>query len=156
MKLINRGWLPRAHTVAAGGTGAAPPGLPTLWWAVAALVLTLLASACGPPVHVEAPDGEGVAGRENATAARAVIDRLRNSSYADEAALDLRRAEGWLDAVEQRLADGNAGPTTRLLMLAVRTQLSAVKSFYAKREAEDALARVRGPSRADGEGGELR
>ena len=102
-------------------------------------------------MHVEAPDGDGFAGRENATAARAVIEQLRDSSYADEAALDLQRAEGWLDAVEQHLADGDVDETTRLLMLAVRTQLSAVKSFYAKREAEDALARVRGQSPTDGE-----
>ncbi len=116
------------------------------------LVLGLVVSACGPPVHVEAPEGPGLAGRENATAARAVIDQLRDSSYADEAALDLRRAEGWLDAIEQRLAAGDDDdPTTHLLMVAVRTQLSAVKSFYAKREAEEALARVRGPSPEDGE-----
>ena len=89
--------------------------------------------------------------REEATAARAVIAQLRESSYAAEAALDLQRAESWLGAVEQRLADGDDGEETRLLMLATRTQLSAVKSFFAKREAEQALARVRGNSDTDAE-----
>lgn len=154
MKLIHRGWLGRARGPAARtapNTTARRGSGPTLWWAAATVACALLVSACAPPVHVESPDGQDGAGRENATAARALIDRLRGGSYADEAALDLRRAEGWLDAMEHRLADGDGGPHTRLLMLAVRTQLSAVKSFYAKREAEDALARVRGGSKLGAE-----
>lgn len=129
---------------------------PARWrrrWQLAALAAVVwAASACAPPVYVASPDDEGPGGvREETTAARAVIAQLRQGSYAAEAALDLQRADSWIGAAEQRLADGDDGEVTRLLMLAAKTQLSAVKSFFAKREAEEALARVRGETDKDAE-----
>lgn len=115
--------------------------------ALGALALAggLVLGGCAPAMHVaEEPGQEPGATEEQATAARALMRQLRNRPWADEAALELQRAEGWLDELERRLADDDRDERAHVLMLAVRTQLSEVKSFYAKREAEEALERVRG------------
>ena len=150
MKLIDPGWFGqrRART---RRQPSERPRCGSAWAVAAVLACAWSVSACAPPTHVVSPDDERFGMREEATAAHAVIAKLRDSSYAAEAALDLQRAESWLAAVDQRLADGDDGEETRLLMEAARTQLSAVKSYFAKREAEQALARVRGRTDSDAE-----
>lgn len=143
-KMVNirfgdRGW----------STGSAPllRRATSLTGTVMVLIVTgaLALGGCAPSLHVAAEPGQGAdVAHEDATAARALISQLRNRPWADEAALELQRAEGWLNELEQRLANDEQGERTDALMLAVRTQLSAVKSFYAKREAQEALERVRG------------
>jgi hypothetical protein len=154
MKLIDPGWFGQRGGRYGGRCRQLPSSSPrwgSAWHLVAVLVCAWAVSACAPPTHVVSPDDERYGMREEATAARAVIAQLRDSSYAAEAALDLQRAESWLAAVEQRLADGDDDEQTQLLMQAARTQLSAVKSYFAKREAEQALARVRGKTESDAE-----
>ena len=147
MRTINRVCVRAVRRWWAWGTTEASPFATSGRGVVAAVALAcgLAQVGCGPSLHVAVEPGrEQSATQEDTTAARALIGQLRNRPWADEAALELQRAEGWLRELEQRLAADESGERTSVLMLALRTQLSEIKSYFAKREAEEAFDRVRG------------
>jgi hypothetical protein len=110
--------------------------------APSALVLAYL-TACSAQTFVVQPIAGDAA--EAADASRGVLRDLRSHAYADEVGKDLDRVERWLRDAEERIADGDDdSEVTQLTLLAVRAQLSTIKSFYTRREAERALDDARG------------
>lgn len=107
-----------------------------------ALVLAFLCVGCASQEHVVDPTSADPS--TDILADRATINQLQESRYAKEVALELARAQQWLDDVDRRVADGDGdGDTAQLTLVAVRTQLAAIKSFYMRREAQDALEAAR-------------
>ena len=76
---------------------------------------------------------------------RTAIRELRDSPYAKLAGADIDRAEGWLQEAQTRMAtdDDDDDAKIPLLMKAIHGQIVLVRSFYARREAEDQLEEVR-------------
>jgi hypothetical protein len=114
----------------------------TLLAALAMAAATLV--GCAREGHVEAPEAEAASPTEQVAQARAALTSLARSRYADGAPTELARVDEWLGEVELAIADGDEDDeVTTLRLLAIRAQLGALKSFFARREAEAALENVR-------------
>lgn len=107
-----------------------------------ALVLAFLSVGCASQTHVVAAASQEP--MAEALASRATLEQLRDHRYAKEASRELARAETWLDDADRRVADGNGDhEATQLTLVAVRTQVAAIKAFFLRREAQDALEDAR-------------
>jgi hypothetical protein len=99
---------------------------------------------CARESRVEVPDGEGPSAAAQVAEARAALESLAHSRFADGAPVELARADEWLKQIEERIANGDEDDeVTTLTLQAVHAQLGALKSFFARREAEAALEHVR-------------
>lgn len=83
---------------------------------------------------------------------RASLADLRRHPLAAEATVDLEKAEAWLQTAQGQLGSESNKEKLRLYLDAVQAQLVKVKSFYARREAQQAgSAPERAPRKAEEE-----
>lgn len=115
---------------------------PRLYALMPALVAAFLSVGCAVQSHVVSP--ASVDPQADVLGTRATLEQLRDHRYAKEVARELARTDSWLDDADRRIADGDGdGEATQLTLVAARTQVAAIKAFYMRREAQDALNEAR-------------
>jgi len=102
-------------------------------WAGLALATPACSSSARPP---SAPSEVS---QDEVIRYRASLTDLRRSPYAAEATVDLEKVDAWLQTVQGKLAADPEAPRVRLFLDAIQAQLVKVKSFYARREAQQAV-----------------
>jgi len=104
-----------------------------------------LLGGCAGEQHVATTEADASTVSEEISAARVTLAELDASRFADGAPMEIARAELWLAELERRVATDDADDEVAWLTVQVlRAQLSAIKSYYVRREAEAALAGARG------------
>jgi PBP1b-binding outer membrane lipoprotein LpoB len=110
---------------------------------IVALGCLLLVGCAGEP-HVARTEADAATVSEQVSAARVTLAELEAHRYASGVPMPIARAQQWLVDLEQRVADDEADDEVAWLTVQVlRAQLSAVKSYYVRREAEAALEGAR-------------
>ena len=119
--------------------------------ALLGLFLMLLALAgCGsgygpyPATALEA--------NERLLRARGALDRAKSDPLANEVRLDLQRAEAWIVTAEADVRQKEANERADLYLTTAEGHISMIQTHYARRRAEDKLAKRRDQSLAPPEG----
>jgi hypothetical protein len=106
-----------------------------------AVVMALL-SGCASESFLKQP--ASVSPEDDIAATRAAIAELGEHRYAKDVAAELERASRWLEDASRWVADGDGeDEKTQLRLVAARTQVAEVKSYFLRREADAALEKAR-------------
>src|SRR5262249_50399902 len=77
---------------------------------------------------------------------RGALDRAKSDPLANEVRLDLQRAEAWIGTAETDVRQKEPGERADLYLTTAEGQLSMIQTYYARRRAEDKLAKRRDQS----------
>jgi hypothetical protein len=72
---------------------------------------------------------------------RGAFNKVRNDSFADEVRLDLQRAESWIVTAEADAKKGKVDERADLYLMTAEGQISTIQTHYARRRAEEKLAK---------------
>jgi hypothetical protein len=99
---------------------------------------------CAGEQHVAKTETDSATVSEEVSSARVTLAEIAANRFANGVPMPLARAEQWLGDLEARVAADDADDEVAwLTVLVLRAQLSAIKSYYARREAEAALEGAR-------------
>lgn len=110
--------------------------MPRVSFLLLCAALASATAACGGSQRP--PSAPSEARQDELIRYRAVLADLRRHPLASEATVDLEKASAWLETAQGKLASDESSEKTRLYLDAIQAQLVKVKSFYARREAQNA------------------
>ncbi len=114
------------------------------------LMMLLSVAGCGagygpyPTTALEA--------HERLLRARGALDRAKTDPLANEVRLDLQRAEAWIATAEADAKQKDPTERADLYLTTAEGQISMIQTYYARRRAEDKLAKRRDQALAPPEG----
>lgn len=74
---------------------------------------------------------------------RGAFERVKNDALANEIRLDLQRAEAWIVTAEADVKKGKPDERVDIYLTTAEGQLSMIQTHYARRRAEEKLAKRR-------------
>ncbi|MDI3286433.1 hypothetical protein [Polyangium sp. 15x6] len=74
---------------------------------------------------------------------RGAFEKVKSDPLANEVRLDLQRAETWIVTAEAEAKEGKVDERADLYLTTAEGQLSMIQTHYARRRAEDKLAKRR-------------
>src|SRR5262249_2982409 len=83
---------------------------------------------------------------------RGALDRAKSDPPANEGRPDLQRAEAWVSTADADVKQKEPGERADLYLTTAEGQISMIQTYYARRRAEDKLARRRDQALAPAEG----
>jgi hypothetical protein len=122
----------------------------SLWLATMLAVYLATLAGCGrgygpyPTTALEA--------NERILRVRGAFERARTDPLANEVRLDLGRTEAWITTAEADAKEGKLDERVDLYLTTAEGQISMIQTHYARRRAEDKLARRRDQALAAPEG----
>jgi hypothetical protein len=72
---------------------------------------------------------------------RGAFNKVRNDPFADEVRLDLQRAESWIVTAEADAKQGKDDERADVFLMTAEGQISMIQTHYARRRAEEKLAK---------------